>query len=106
NDTATTEISTLSLHDALPILVNDRSTVIEHGPPRPRLRPRGISGAKLNPRRRASDVLGQHVDHRDLRRCLCLGSTPSAIRTCDPGPSSGWTGSRISSLGGAGNVHD
>src|SRR5256885_7822068 len=47
NDTATTEIYTLSLHDALPILPGHRRRdpdAHEHRHPAPPWRPRGLSG--------------------------------------------------------------
>src|SRR3712207_9371874 len=63
NDTATTEIYTLSLHDALPILEPEQAGAGEQGGPRrcrgPEVRVRGI-----RPRdRRAGRYLGQEA-HR------------------------------------------
>src|SRR5438094_1878168 len=52
NDTATTEIYTLSLHDALPIC--DRSRVEGHAPPRG-ADPRRAVAARLGGLRRAGD---------------------------------------------------
>src|SRR2546422_6098773 len=44
NDTATTEIYTLSLHDALPIFTRARTTARSRRPARPRSRPGATRG--------------------------------------------------------------
>src|SRR3712207_8423606 len=67
NDTATTEIYTLSLHDALPICAHgrrhDERQVGAHGDPRPRRALRGGRAA-----RHADDRQGARLPERDPRR--------------------------------------
>src|SRR2546428_12404830 len=55
NDTATTEIYTLSLHDALPIFGPRRTRAgpCSNGPPSPRPLPAAADGSKAGPARRS-----------------------------------------------------
>src|SRR2546430_3879878 len=65
NDTATTEIYTLSLHDALPICLHERRQRIE----RPERAARGARAHRLPPPRRAEPadavlgILGRSEEH-------------------------------------------
>src|SRR2546430_6065038 len=56
NDTATTEIYTLSLHDALPIFLDD------HHQPAERLRQLALRGLVLLEALRIVEQLGRHLD--------------------------------------------
>src|SRR3712207_8660727 len=61
NDTATTEIYTLSLHDALPIYPNASSEFVE-GNPSLSHEPANVADAHVDPR--CSLLDGQHLVHR------------------------------------------
>src|SRR5256885_8506963 len=64
NDTATTEIYTLSLHDALPICVSTRSG---RAWPRRARRPRGASAPLARSRRRTHTEPGPSPDRKSTR---------------------------------------
>src|SRR3712207_8540003 len=70
NDSATTEINTLSLHDALPIFVAahgvDRTPVRNRHQPRPRRAPVLVEAGCLPPHLE-EDVLGDVLDRKSTR---------------------------------------
>src|SRR5689334_24431830 len=70
NDTATTEIYTLSLHDALPISGLCAGAWLDEGPPR---RPHDRAG------RRCRDGRGQHLRGAGDRKSTRLNSSHSSI---------------------------
>src|SRR5256885_4000319 len=58
NDTATTEIYTLSLHDALPIFAPTGAAPLRPGPPAPAV---GIPGSPLPPDRKSTRLNSSHL---------------------------------------------
>src|SRR2546430_13269068 len=78
NDTATTEIYTLSLHDALPICLGSpwyrRATTCASGPPTPGTRPRGGCGAAGTgwPRARRSEEHTSELQSQSNLVCRLL----------------------------------
>src|SRR3712207_6900743 len=74
NDTATTEIYTLSLHDALPISHTGRVTTGRPGGPEPPRRRRPAAGPGL---RRVGVLAGVH--HRRDRKSTRLNSSHANI---------------------------
>src|SRR2546429_4639959 len=103
NDTATTEIYTLSLHDALPIYPDRR---IAAGPGRPRRRRRGAR--RLHPGRHLRGVRRLRADRKSTRlnsshgyisyAVFCLKkkkkeNTPArAVLNCIPRHTASWCG--------------
>src|SRR5438046_9748408 len=75
NDTATSRIYTLSLHDALPILL-DVLLAAEHVPDRLRLRARGLPDVDAEDHRVATRVV---VEHRLDRRVRVDAAVPVGL---------------------------
>src|SRR2546429_4489986 len=97
NDTATTEIYTLSLHDALPISVGDRDSVAHRRGPRRRDRragiARGVQHGTGAPRLARSEEHTSELQSRLHLVCRLLlekknepaNSTPRAVRIGERG---------------------
>src|SRR2546422_10407326 len=73
NDTATTEIYTLSLHDALPISETPEDVAhVERARQRGQQIVKGLEAARLG---------GRFVEHRDHERCLVFVVRAVLVRT-------------------------